>query len=1071
MRLKICLPAASSGARSCVGAERRVWHHRLRALLLSAGLLSSAAAKAQPGLGLGDVQVLSPSVSVRAWTVENGLPQSSVTELLRDGDGYVWGATFGGLFRFDGRSVRRFTSADLPVLSGNSVTALATSPDGHLLVGTPHGTILRLLDGRYTDTLTAGPADGHGVAVDALLATTRGELWVRRADDVQRVVGGRWEPRLPWKGATALVREASGRLYYGGPSGIVQVGRDGSASLVSPVPKLNLGQAYGFHVDARGRLWIGGADGLWLYEDGKGAQRVAGTRGVVNCIVTDSAGTVWFGADEQLYRYSLDGAEPDSVPQAVLNVRARLNSLAMTADGLLVLGTLEGMLLIRQNAILVLESRRAIPGVETGSLASTGDGTIWVTSSCSDALRIDRNANVIDSLARPNPLGCTRSLAFDEGGRLWAGGDGAIRRRNRDGSERVWVVDSLTPDQAFVRPLVTSGDSLLFGVSDGRVGTIGADGGLRFLPGWRERSELPIESMAIGEDAALWVGQTGRVTRMLRGRAQRFGATSNVPNAIPRALYPQPNGAMLIGTYGAGLWYFRPGTMARSVPVADQTVSAIIEGPGERLWMPGNRGLTVLSTSALREWVLDSARVPDLRLLSYEEGVPEGNMGSPAAAHLAPGILAFSSVTGLVVVHTWGVVTGGITPRVKVEEIHTSAGRLWPEGGVLRVEPRHRGLYATASMPSFRFGEVAQFRYRLRDDQSWVLLGNARQLQFTFTEPGRYSLTVEGRVPGGEWVRATPVALEVVALFSERLWPRVLIIMIVVALAAAVVRQRVRATQATARSREEALQARREMAESAEQHQREMAQFGRVAVAGELTASLSHELGQPLAAIVNNAEVARRLIARQSGAGGVNPAVEQALLDVVAQGRRASQVVREFRRFLRRELGERELLGVHELIDSTTLLLRQEFDESRVTLHVEVYPETPPLRVERVLLQQVLVNLLQNAHEAARQSANGRVLVRARHVAGGVRLTVVDTGEGFSPDVRHSAFEPFVTTRANGMGMGLAIARRVIESHGGHIAVGRLPSAGAVVSLWLPAQGSPAERTDSLIPLQVTSDG
>ena len=292
---------------------------------------------------------------------------------------------------------------------------------------------------------------------------------------------------------------------------------------------------------------------------------------------------------------------------------------------------------------------------------------------------------------------------------------------------------------------------------------------------------------------------------------------------------------------------------------------------------------------------------------------------------------------------------------------------------------------------------------------------------------------------------------------------------VLLALVLAFVRQRERTTQATARAREVELKARRDAAELAERHHREMAQVGRVAVAGELTASLSHELGQPLAAMVNNAEVARRLLQRNARPDApANPAVEQALLDVVAQGRRASQVVREFRRFLRREHGEREEVRAQELLGDATLLLRQEYAQRGVQLHVGVSDQSLVLVVERVLVQQLLVNLLQNACDAARHSGRGEVLLRARRVGEGMRVTVVDNGPGFAPEVRRSAFEPFVTTRDDGMGMGLAIARRIVESHGGHIAVGRLPSAGAVVSLWLPLHHVPTDTSDSLVPRQVT---
>ena len=87
---------------------------RRTALAVSPLLAAATSLQAQPGLGLGDVVILSKSIAARAWTVENGLPQSSVTELHLDSRGYIWGATFGGLFRFDGRTVRQYTSADLP---------------------------------------------------------------------------------------------------------------------------------------------------------------------------------------------------------------------------------------------------------------------------------------------------------------------------------------------------------------------------------------------------------------------------------------------------------------------------------------------------------------------------------------------------------------------------------------------------------------------------------------------------------------------------------------------------------------------------------------------------------------------------------------------------------------------------------------------------------------------------------------------------------------------------------------------------------------------------------------------
>jgi C4-dicarboxylate-specific signal transduction histidine kinase len=122
-----------------------------------------------------------------------------------------------------------------------------------------------------------------------------------------------------------------------------------------------------------------------------------------------------------------------------------------------------------------------------------------------------------------------------------------------------------------------------------------------------------------------------------------------------------------------------------------------------------------------------------------------------------------------------------------------------------------------------------------------------------------------------------------------------------------------------------------------------------------------------------------------------------------------------------------------------------------VTLQCRTDPRTGSLWVERVLLQQVLVNLLQNALEATKGQPVRRVLMRARPSRGGTRLSVVDNGAGFSADVLPRAFDPFITTRTAGMGMGLAITRRLVEAHGGHVSIGKLPTGGAVVSCWFPA--------------------
>lgn len=1004
---------------------------------------------AQPESNPSTVQVLSNTVSVRRWGNEQGLPQSSVTRLAVDRDGYVWGATFGGLIRFDGQTIVSRSARELPILTGNAVTALIARPDGELWIGTPAGTIGRLRDGRLVDTLPHPPLPA-GSAVTDLRVDRSGTLWLNSGEAVFWYAEGRWGTTpLPFGVVSPFAQDADGHVVFHGQDGVVRATRGGGI-VVAPAVSPTRG---GIHVDRRGRIWVGGADGLYQLEGGR-PRRVPGVPGPVFAITSDAAGDLWLGVEHVLYRYM--PAEPGSVATAAVaavDARADITAMVPTADGALVVGTLNGLLVVRRASVTVIESPTGTQRREAGSLVGDGDGRVWLTADCGAVFLLDRGGAVLESIARPVSSECARSLVRDARGRLWVGGDGAVQRFGREGTNRRWEIPAGPGVTKSMRPLLFVGDTLLFGISDGRIGRIGPDDVASVPAPWNVATDRPIESMAREGDGTLWVGQTGRLSRWVGTRLEHYGGEVGIPNSVPRAMLAHRTGGVWIGTYGSGLLYFRPGARARQVPLPDQTVSALLDDGNGRLWMPGNRGLTVVPLASLERWLIDSSEVPAARLLSSSAGVPEGNFGVPAATVIAPQLLGFASVAGLVLVQTGTVSDQSETPRVHIDAVRTPRRTLTLEAGPLEILPDDRQLQVEFSAPSFRLTEEIQFRYRLDGrDRQWIALGSSRDFRLVGLRPGRFVLRVEARVPDGGWRAAVPLTLEVQPLFVERVWWRVALGLLLLLAVTQYFRQRLRVVQAEAKARELALRARQAAAEQQEQHQRELAQVSRVAVAGELTASLSHELGQPLAAIVNNAEVARRLVARSAaGAGDADPRIAEALEDVVAQGHRASDVVRAFRRFLRREHGEREVLVVRDLLHSVTLLLGREYADAAVSLTLAVDPAVPPVHGERVLLQQVFVNLLQNALQAVQPGATGQVLVRARPSGGGVRISVVDNGPGIAAEVRPRLFEPFVTSRSGGLGMGLPIARRVVDGHGGHMGVGRLPGCGAVVSVWIPA--------------------
>jgi signal transduction histidine kinase/integral membrane sensor domain MASE1 len=245
---------------------------------------------------------------------------------------------------------------------------------------------------------------------------------------------------------------------------------------------------------------------------------------------------------------------------------------------------------------------------------------------------------------------------------------------------------------------------------------------------------------------------------------------------------------------------------------------------------------------------------------------------------------------------------------------------------------------------------------------------------------------------------------------------------------------------------------RRKKAEiEAQKSREELAHVSRVWVMGELTASLSHQLNQPLTGIVGNAHAGIRFLK----ANPVNVGeVHQILSDIINDAERAAEVTRAVRNMLRKEVCEHELLDLNDVVRDMVTLLTSEAIIRNVQLQLRLAPALPLVRGERVQLHQVVLNLMMNALDAVavHPDATTRTVsvVTEPLDASGVQMSVFDSGGGLPRGAEDQIFEPLFTTKASGMGMGLAIARAIAESHGGTIRAANSSSGGAVFHLTLP---------------------
>jgi C4-dicarboxylate-specific signal transduction histidine kinase len=246
----------------------------------------------------------------------------------------------------------------------------------------------------------------------------------------------------------------------------------------------------------------------------------------------------------------------------------------------------------------------------------------------------------------------------------------------------------------------------------------------------------------------------------------------------------------------------------------------------------------------------------------------------------------------------------------------------------------------------------------------------------------------------------------------------------------------------------------RKRAEAAlDEAQAQLAHITRIATMGELTASIAHEVNQPLTAVVNNANACLDLLPK--GAPNVDEARE-ALVEIIDDADRASAIITRVRQLVKKTPFERGRLDLRDVITDALALAGHESAVRRVTMRTELPTELPPILGDRVQLQQVLLNLIVNGMDAMNAvEESKRVLIicgRCGTSDGAPKalLSVQDAGIGFKPGEMDRLFEAFYTTKPQGMGMGLAISRSIIEAHGGRLWAEPNQGAGATFLFSLP---------------------
>ncbi len=244
---------------------------------------------------------------------------------------------------------------------------------------------------------------------------------------------------------------------------------------------------------------------------------------------------------------------------------------------------------------------------------------------------------------------------------------------------------------------------------------------------------------------------------------------------------------------------------------------------------------------------------------------------------------------------------------------------------------------------------------------------------------------------------------------------------------------------------------RRQMDERARQHRHELAHVGRLSLVGELSAGLAHELHQPLAAIVSYAGACERRLEADPESRDLALYLVRRIREVALRG---GETIKRIKRFVRKDDPPRRLVDLNDLVRRAADLAEPETRRYGLAVQLDLGVGLPPVEVDGIQIEQVILNLVTNAMEAMSATGNGtahQLTIRScAEVSGAVSLTVCDNGPGIDPTIHDDLFEPFRSTKAAGLGLGLSISRSIIEGHGGQIWARTNPGGGAMFGFTLP---------------------
>ncbi len=1018
--------------------------------------------------GLDDGKKLSQYV-LRGWSTEEGMASESTNEIMQSDDGYIWIATYAGLHRFDGREFTIFNSYNSEIPSQN-VLRLEEGLQGEIWIGTHHG--IAIYQGGRFDQPDALKAT-RDMSIEQMLVTSNGDLWFStRTNDLFRLRENELkdftrEFNVKESTVLAIVESQSGEIYFGtDDSRLFSYSLDEEFNVIPLEDHVN---GVNTILPKDDLIYIGTGRGLYIWDAEELSKFEEISDKAIRDILVDDQEVIWLGTMNGLFRWDAGKQSLDS----------------LTEDSGMPNNIVRDMLFDDQGNLWVATYRKGIFFLSAGTITSFTEDDGLETNIISGIIEIEENTYLLGnengilnqlkgneiSIWKPPislPAARLKHMFHDSRGRIWVSTYGGLFVLDGTKSRKYTIEDGF-PDN-YLRVANEDHEGTIW------VGTKNA-GLIRFKTpdDWEQLtiedglSSNYIMSIEIDRKGRVIVGTIAGLNIIdQQGGIKTITVEDGLPSNFMFSTFTTSNFIWIASNDGlTGYSEDQVVNFNSENGLEADIIYNILSDEQGNLWMPSENSILSIDLDQLESGASDPAGV--LRVKQYDKSYGMKSTNFLGAVHSfmdSKGVFWMPTLGGVVRLDPREVNDPYFNPKMIIEDIVADNKRLDISHGDVSVPARTDRLLFDFTAISYVQTDRLQFRYKLDPfDKEWINASPERNAIYTNLPPRTYTFHLQTGIDGVFTSDSLDREVTIEAKWWQTVWSRVLMIVLVIALALLIYWLRLRALTAnnirlekTVSKRTEQLEGQKqELKEAIEQlksAQEQMVQSDKMASLGILSAGVAHEINNPLNFIQGGVEGLEHSLKKHNELEGKG---YSELIDAIKEGiSRASKIVASLNEFSHSADERDEPCHIHHMINNCLTMIQYRLKEG-IKVRKEFSDQEVLVMGNNGKIHQAFLNIVTNAMQAIEDQ--GEITIKTWVDEDYVIIEFKDTGHGIKPDDLSKITEPFFSTKdpGKGTGLGLSITYSIIADHNGQLSYSSIWGSGTTAKVTLPLMQKESE--------------